>query len=87
MKKYLMEIIQKSYIWIKISITKTYTNTCLKSHDLLLKALSLNEIAILYVNNINYYLLKYVKESFSRFRNCSFVEVNKNKKKIKHPVC
>ena len=81
MKKYLMEIIQKSYIWIK----KTYT--CLKSHDLLLKALSLNEIAILYVNNINYYLLKYVKESFSRFRNCSFVEVNKNKKKFKHTVC
>ena len=85
MKKYLMEIIQKSYIWIKISITKTYT--CLKSHDLLLEALSLNEIAILYVNNINYYLLKYVKESFSRFRNCSFVEVNKNKKKFKHTVC
>ena len=79
-----MEIIQKSYIWIKISITKTYT--CLKSHDLLLKALSLNEIAILYVNNINYYLLKYVKESFSRFRNCSFVEVNKNKKKFKQKI-
>lgn len=52
-----------------------------------MKALSLNEIAILYVNNINYYLLKYVKESFSRFRNCSFVEVNKNKKKFKHTVC